>query len=178
METRIRLLTSTKLLKHVRHNSPDEITVRVTSDRADFDEDQPPNAFLLLTGDNRDMRSAPPAFRDIPPASIISQPQVNVVEVTLETAVKFLCLLEGREEEANAEYRALNFARREAIYKDLHDSAVDLVETMHKRQQELPPEDDKTRRICKLPVSLAYSELSEDDEYQEILASSLSLRDV
>lgn len=70
---------------------------------------------LVLTGHNRDMVSGPPDFNSIAD-HVIARRSDSVVEVSLQTAVRFLRLLERKEEAVNDAFRTRNDERREAIY--------------------------------------------------------------
>lgn len=77
------------------------------------------HVLLVLTGHNEDLLSGAPTFDSIPLEDIVVRRSNTIVEVSLQTAIRYLQLLERKEESANAAFRERNDQRREAIYEDV-----------------------------------------------------------
>lgn len=81
------------------------------------------HVLLVLTSHNQDMSSGPPTFDSIAPKDIVEKRSEMIVEVSLQTAIRYLQLLERKEEFANMAFRTKNDERREAIYEDIRRRA-------------------------------------------------------
>lgn len=82
---------------------------------------------ILLTGDNAQLKSKPPTLDSIPAADIFKRRADHIVEVALETAVRFLHRLDIAEESANDDYRRLNTLRRGHTAAILYNEAAEHV---------------------------------------------------
>ena len=87
------------------------------------------HVLLVLTGHNEAMVSGPPTFDSIA-NEIVAWRSPGMVEVPLQTAVRYLRLLERREEAVNVAFRAKNDERREAMYRNLMSRAAWQLEDM------------------------------------------------
>lgn len=76
---------------------------------------------LVLTGDDEQLKSGPPSLDDIPAAEILCVRAKNAVEVSLDTAVRFVAGLEAAEEDANEDLRRVNADRRQYRGRVFHD---------------------------------------------------------
>ncbi|KXS95177.1 hypothetical protein AC578_11153 [Pseudocercospora eumusae] len=88
---------------------------------------------LVLTGHNEDMRSGPATFTSLRESDIIAHRCSGVVEVRLETAIRYLHQLNALEERVNEDLKRTHAARRARLHKHFRDGAKSAIEDLRAR---------------------------------------------
>ncbi|EME45948.1 hypothetical protein DOTSEDRAFT_22072 [Dothistroma septosporum NZE10] len=143
---------------------------------------QPPNVLLVLTGHNQDMKSGPATFELIPRSKIVSWRTDSMVEVSLETTIRYLQTLERREEASNDVFRAQNDHRRRAIYQGMVEDTYRDLEAAH-RECEISNGIDTgfdVRRALGngLCLKFGWEALVQDEKWYHVLSSTSTLREI
>lgn len=145
------------------------------------------HVLLVLTGHNQDMVSGALTFDSIPLEDSVARRSSSIVEVSLETAVKYLGVLERKEEYMNAAFRAKNDERREAIYANLRARAENELHDLRKfcgttRGRRTRRGRKRSKRTVKLAdndglfMDAAWRRIVDDEHALAFLSSTAELR--